>query len=143
MLYWYNNICCETLAQSVEHTPFKRRVEGSNPSCLTIKKSRRCVTFLLYPDISQFYPKAPMKMPAKVSPLTINAFHKKCGALSGNLIFIAAGDAITAARSKNKPAITLCDSITPAPNISKNAIVQHLISILTISAVFRAGVSLS
>ncbi len=25
----------ETLAQSVEHTPFKRRVEGSNPSCLT------------------------------------------------------------------------------------------------------------
>ena len=33
--FWYNNICCETLAQSVEHTPFKRRVEGSNPSCLT------------------------------------------------------------------------------------------------------------
>ena len=33
---WYNNICCETLAQPVEHTPFKRRVEGSNPSCLTI-----------------------------------------------------------------------------------------------------------
>ena len=32
---WYNYICCETLAQSVEHTPFKRRVEGSNPSCLT------------------------------------------------------------------------------------------------------------
>ena len=30
-------LCCtnETLAQSVEHTPFKRRVEGSNPSCLT------------------------------------------------------------------------------------------------------------
>ena len=25
----------ETLAQPVEHTPFKRRVEGSNPSCLT------------------------------------------------------------------------------------------------------------
>lgn len=35
---WYNNICCETLAQPVEHTPFKRRVEGSNPSCLTIDK---------------------------------------------------------------------------------------------------------
>ena len=33
--FWYNNLCCETLAQSVEHTPFKRRVEGSNPSCLT------------------------------------------------------------------------------------------------------------
>ena len=32
---WYNNKRCETLAQSVEHTPFKRRVEGSNPSCLT------------------------------------------------------------------------------------------------------------
>ena len=32
---WYNIICCETLAQSVEHTPFKRRVEGSSPSCLT------------------------------------------------------------------------------------------------------------
>ena len=29
----------ETLAQSVEHTPFKRRVEGSNPSCLTTKES--------------------------------------------------------------------------------------------------------
>ena len=28
-------MCFETLAQSVEHTPFKRRVEGSNPSCLT------------------------------------------------------------------------------------------------------------
>ena len=33
--FWYNILCCETLAQSVEHTPFKRRVEGSNPSCLT------------------------------------------------------------------------------------------------------------
>ena len=28
----------ETLAQLAEHTPFKRRVEGSNPSCLTFEK---------------------------------------------------------------------------------------------------------
>lgn len=32
---WILTSICETLAQSVEHTPFKRRVEGSNPSCLT------------------------------------------------------------------------------------------------------------
>ena len=36
IFFCYNYICFETLAQSVEHTPFKRRVEGSNPSCLTI-----------------------------------------------------------------------------------------------------------
>ncbi len=34
-LIWYNNVCCEILAQPVEHTPFKREVEGSNPSYLT------------------------------------------------------------------------------------------------------------
>ena len=37
----YNNIRClqhhEILAQLAEHTPFKRRVEGSNPSYLTKK----------------------------------------------------------------------------------------------------------
>ena len=37
IFFCYNYICFETLAQSVEHTPFKRRVEGSNPSCLTKK----------------------------------------------------------------------------------------------------------
>ena len=41
----YNYTCFETLAQSVEHTPFKRRVEGSNPSCLTKKMEQfRSVT---------------------------------------------------------------------------------------------------
>lgn len=31
----YNYVCCEILAQSVEHTPFKCGVEGSSPSYLT------------------------------------------------------------------------------------------------------------
>ena len=61
--FWYNNLCCETLAQSVEHTPFKRRVEGSNPSCLTIsswlnwwhaQKSPKYRAFLL-PKSRKFY----------------------------------------------------------------------------------------
>ena len=44
---WYNIICCETLAQSVEHTPFKRRVEGSSPSCLTRAFRNNGALFLL------------------------------------------------------------------------------------------------
>ena len=45
--FCYNYICSETLAQPVEHTPFKRRVEGSNPSCLT-SASAIVGAFLLY-----------------------------------------------------------------------------------------------
>ena len=55
-------MCFETLAQSVEHTPFKRRVEGSNPSCLTKKMEQfrsvtekvRCFGLFLLSENSDF-----------------------------------------------------------------------------------------
>ena len=56
----YNNIRCEghdtenkkdeTLAQPVEHRPFKAGVEGSNPSCLTENSAEIQQSFLIYPE---------------------------------------------------------------------------------------------
>lgn len=46
---WYNKKRCdEILAQPVEHTPFKREVEGSNPSYLTKFPHRKMGEFALY-----------------------------------------------------------------------------------------------
>ncbi len=46
---WYNiKRCDEILAQPVEHTPFKREVEGSNPSYLTKFPHRKMGEFALY-----------------------------------------------------------------------------------------------
>lgn len=58
--FWYNHKCCETLAQLAEHTPFKRRVEGSNPSCLTnnlyyYKARRNGLYFLDYSNTTNYF----------------------------------------------------------------------------------------
>ena len=66
----YNNIRClqhhEILAQLAEHTPFKRRVEGSNPSYLT-KKSVSWFVIRIFCCMRQSYQKSACRIFMRLS----------------------------------------------------------------------------